>query len=52
MPTPWCQVGLNINFSKKKNFILNDGIAAGEAEISEVSSNKYLGHEIKMGKDH
>lgn len=29
----------------------DDGITASETEICDVSSHKYLGYEIKIGKD-
>lgn len=47
-------VGLKINFSKTKymtNLVMSEGLTVAGRFIEEVTSYKYLGHEIKIARD-
>lgn len=47
-------VGLKINFSKTQlmtNLVLSEGVCIDGMQIEEVTSYKYLGHELRINKD-
>lgn len=48
------EVGLKINFQKSQfmtNLVLSDNVSVGGTKIEQVMSYKYLGHEIRIGRD-